>query len=100
MNIMKTLRYLEHLPLLQLNTDACIGCGLCSQVCPHRVFVIENGKAHIVDKGGCMQCGACAKNCPADAIYVNPEEGCGCATLIINSWISKITGKQISGCNC
>lgn len=97
---MKNLRYLERLPLLQLEQERCIGCTLCSTVCPHRVFEMTAGKAQIVDKGACMECGACEKNCPVEAIFVNPDEGCGCAALIINSWISKITGTTSSGCGC
>ncbi|RWX48089.1 hypothetical protein VT98_11803 [Candidatus Electrothrix communis] len=27
-----------------------------------------------------MECGACATNCPTKAIYVNPDDGCGCAS--------------------
>jgi ferredoxin len=97
---MKDLRYIENIAILKLNKDACVGCGLCVTVCPHRVFTLKNGKAEIVDHGGCMECGACARNCPVDAIFVNPDDGCGCAALIINSWIVKVTGKTPSGCGC
>lgn len=44
--------------------------------------------------------GACATNCPTEAIFVNPDDGCGCAALIINRWISKAIGKPISSCGC
>jgi ferredoxin len=47
-----------------------------------------------------MECGACAKNCPVGAIYVNPDDGCGCAAYIINSWIARVRGKAPSGCGC
>lgn len=97
---MKKLRYLEKLPVLQLNVELCVGCGACFLVCPHRVFQLEADKAKIVDRGACIECGACAVNCPVQAIYVNPDEGCGCAALIINSWITQLTGKKISGCGC
>ncbi|WP_136806099.1 mercury methylation ferredoxin HgcB [Desulfosediminicola flagellatus] len=97
---MKKLRYLEKLPILSLDTERCIGCGMCETTCPHRIFSIENGKAKLIDKGACMECGACATNCPVNAITVNEEEGCGCATLIISSWISKFTGKPSSGSCC
>ncbi len=97
---MKRFRYLENAPILRLNRKTCIGCGMCTTVCPHRVFALSGGKAEIIDRGGCMECGACARNCPVDAIFVNPDEGCGCAALIVQGWISRLTGKAPSGCGC
>ena len=72
---MDTLRYLEDVSTLQLNEVLCVGCGLCTQVCPHGVFELENGRAKIVDRDGCMECGACVNNCPVSAIEVNPGVG-------------------------
>lgn len=97
---MQGFRYLDDTAILRLDIDKCIGCGNCQMVCPHRIFRVANGKAEIVDRNACMECGACAKNCPTAAIYVNPDDGCGCAAYIINSWIAKIRGKAPSGCGC
>ncbi|MFT5700512.1 MAG: ferredoxin [Desulforhopalus sp.] len=97
---MKNLRYLDGTAILKLDIEKCIGCGNCEQVCPHRIFSILEGKSLILDHNGCMECGACATNCPVEAIYVNPDDGCGCAAYIINSWLKKLTGKKSSGCGC
>ncbi|MCP3891085.1 MAG: 4Fe-4S dicluster domain-containing protein [Desulfobulbaceae bacterium] len=97
---MKNFRYLEETAILKLSDDKCIGCGNCQLVCPHRVFKMVNGKAKIIDYNGCMECGACSKNCQVDAIFVNPDDGCGCAAYIINSWLSKLLGKTKSLCGC
>lgn len=97
---MQDFRYLDNTAILRLSVEKCIGCGNCELVCPHRIFVIREEKAVIVDPNGCMECGACAKNCPVGAIYVNPDDGCGCAAYIINSWIAKVRGKAPSGCGC
>jgi ferredoxin len=83
---MKGFRYLEDVASLQLDQDTCIGCGLCEQVCPHRVFTIEEGKAHLSNRNLCMECGACALNCPVKAIQV--DSGVGCASGMINEWLS------------
>lgn len=97
---MKGFRYLDGTAILQLSEELCIGCGDCEQVCPHRILKISGGKAGIVDPNGCMECGACAKNCPVGAIFVNPDDGCGCATYIINSWMARFLGKKSSDCGC
>ncbi len=97
---MKNFRYIADAAILQLNKDLCIGCGNCVTVCPHRIFTINNRKAEIIDYNACMECGACANNCPVQAIYVNPDDGCGCAAYIINNWVSKVRGKQSSICSC
>lgn len=92
---MKGFKYLKNVATLKLNTDLCIGCGMCEIVCPHAVFEIEGNKAMIRDKDACMECGACAKNCPVDAISVNP--GVGCAEYIIQTWFKK--DKTSCGCS-
>ena len=78
---------------LKLDVDKCTGCGMCTKVCPHAVFNIENKKASVVDKNACMECGACALNCQVEALSVDP--GVGCAAYIIQSWIK---GKENASC--
>jgi len=90
---MKNLRYLPDVTTLKLNSDKCIGCGECTKVCPHGVFVAINKKVEIVDRDGCMECGACALNCPTEAISVTP--GVGCAGYIIQTWIK---GEEKASC--
>jgi NAD-dependent dihydropyrimidine dehydrogenase PreA subunit len=87
-------RHLSNVTTLCLLPDKCIGCGKCTEVCPHGVFIIEKGKAVIIDKNSCMECGACSMNCPVSAI--NVEAGVGCAYAVIMGWL---TGKEPS-CDC
>ncbi len=94
---MKGFRYLHNVATLELNTEACIGCGRCTEVCPHQVFTVEGGKARVVDFNVCMECGACAKNCAVKAIQV--ESGVGCATGLINEWLRELhLFKTTDGC--
>jgi len=72
---MKEFRHLDDVSSLVLDRDKCIGCGLCTEVCPHAVFEMDQKKAHIVDFNACMECGACVNNCPGEAISVNPGVG-------------------------
>ena len=96
---MESLRYLPRVATLKLNADACNGCGMCTMVCPHGVFRMEDHKAAIHDLDGCMECGACARNCSADAIVVSP--GVGCAAYIIQTWLKGTKlGSSASGSCC
>mgnify|MGYP000951260629 FL=1 len=73
--------YLMNGSSLRLDPDACVGCEACVDVCPHRVFLVEEGKARIANRGACMECGACALNCPAAALTVRAGVGCASAVL-------------------
>jgi NAD-dependent dihydropyrimidine dehydrogenase PreA subunit len=79
------MRYLEDVVTLRLYPEKCSGCRMCTRVCPHEVFAIEEKLAVLADRDACMECGACAVNCPEDAISV--DAGVGCATGIINGMI-------------
>lgn len=91
---MSEMRYLANVVTLQLDLQKCIGCGMCSVVCPHGVFEVADGKARILDRDACIECGACAGNCPVEALTV--KAGVGCASAIIRGWL---TG-QAPDCDC
>lgn len=88
------LRYLHDVTTLKINRQTCTGCGICIDICPNEVLVLQNKKAEIIDKDACMECGACALNCPFDAISV--KSGVGCAAAMING---KLKGTAPS-CGC
>lgn len=76
-----SLRYLKNVVTLRLDDLKCTGCGRCTEVCPHNVFALDNGKVSIVDRDACMECGACSRNCAFGALSVT--SGVGCAAGII-----------------
>ncbi|MFT4005960.1 MAG: EFR1 family ferrodoxin [Lacrimispora sp.] len=47
-------------------TSACIGCGICTKVCPVNNITLKNGAPKWHHR--CQQCFACINNCPCDAI--------------------------------
>ncbi len=60
----------DHFPmqaerLLALNETACVGCGICSTVCPHDNFTIGRNASF---KGSCEFCLACVHACPQKAL--------------------------------
>jgi len=74
---MEKFHYFDDVISLEFDRDKCIGCGMCTIVCPHGVFSItEKHKARMVARNQCMECGACMRNCPAGAITVEAGEGC------------------------
>ena len=91
------LRYIAGVSTLDYDRDACIGCGMCTAVCPHGVFEIADGdgRARVVDRDLCIECGACALNCRPNAITV--DAGVGCAAAVIYGWLSG--GEPDCGCS-
>ena len=51
-----------------VNVDKCIGCGICTKVCPQENIVIQDKKAHIGNH--CTQCLACVHFCPQQAMEI------------------------------
>ena len=87
--------YLQDVVTLQFDQERCVGCGMCTTVCPHGVFGMnKQGPAYILDRDSCMECGACSKNCPASAISV--KTGVGCAQAVINTML----GRKGGSCSC
>ena len=53
-------------------TDSCIGCAVCTQVCPRGNYSLETGGVQA--QGDCEFCFACIQNCPQKAIVFNKVE--------------------------
>lgn len=53
---------------LIVDTDDCIGCGECVEVCPYNAIEIIDGDA-VIDPSLCHFCYRCVEECPEGAIY-------------------------------
>lgn len=52
---------------------SCVGCGLCTKVCPAGCIQIENGKAIHMGEN-CQVCMACIHHCPKHAVRLSVPE--------------------------
>lgn len=53
----------------ETDSDECIGCGACAEICPADAVTMSDDLAEI-DPDWCIGCGVCAVTCPTEAISV------------------------------
>jgi len=61
---------------LEIAEDRCKGCGLCLDVCPRHVLVLDESVVNdlgyhpvrLTDAAACTSCALCARICP-DAVF-------------------------------
>lgn len=51
-----------------INTDDCVGCGICADACLQEVIEVSGGHAEAVSEESCIACGDCIEECPMGAI--------------------------------
>jgi Pyruvate/2-oxoacid:ferredoxin oxidoreductase delta subunit len=60
----------------QVDADACIGCGDCSNLCQFGALSADDGVA-VVDAALCMGCGVCVSHCSQEALSLVRDPGKG-----------------------
>jgi len=77
------------MPKVQIDLEACDGCGVCVSICPAFVLELRNGKVRVTNPEAClgirakqlcsqcvereevcMGCIACVRSCPSAAIEI------------------------------
>lgn len=54
--------------IIQIDENACTGCGLCAEACHEGAIGMVDGKAKLLRDDYCDGLGDCLPTCPADAI--------------------------------
>lgn len=84
-----------------IDSDKCIGCGQCIDVCPSQTISLINGKAQVTGDRS-LSCGHCAAVCPAEAVSVgaiDPEMTRFSTFSLPSSWMPPGAGSpaQLAG---
>ena len=53
-----------------INPETCVGCTLCSRVCPVDAISGDKKQPHEIDTTVCIKCGACMEKCKFNAISI------------------------------
>ncbi|HPQ44732.1 MAG TPA: 4Fe-4S binding protein [Syntrophales bacterium] len=56
---------------IEINNSKCVGCGICVNICPLKVYIVKDGKSFPVTEEDCIHCCLCKENCPEKAIAVH-----------------------------
>jgi NAD-dependent dihydropyrimidine dehydrogenase PreA subunit len=55
---------------VEVDSEKCIGCGECVDICPEDVYEMQNDKSVPVNEENCVGCESCIEVCEQDAITV------------------------------
>ena len=57
---------------ITVDSDLCVGCGACANLCPEVFELQDDGKAKVINKNSCEKCDCdmAINSCPVRAIKI------------------------------
>jgi len=65
------------LPEIRVHKPWCKSCGICADLCPRNVLLMEGGYPVVMRLEACTACGICEVHCPDFAITVTKPKSHG-----------------------
>jgi NAD-dependent dihydropyrimidine dehydrogenase PreA subunit len=54
----------------EVDSEKCVGCGECDDICPVEVYILQDEKSVPVNKDECIGCESCIEVCEHGAITI------------------------------
>jgi 2-oxoglutarate ferredoxin oxidoreductase subunit delta len=58
--------------IVNIDREACTGCGICVRMCPQQILVVDKKtkKCEVIDENKCDRLAGCERACPTSAIKI------------------------------